>query len=173
MKQKLAVARALLHAPSLVFLDEPTAGLDPVAAAALRDDLAALASREGTTVFLTTHNLTEAERLCHTVAVIRAGKIVALGRPDELRASAGAPQLEVRGRGLDERAAEALRGRPEVAGVRAGPGFILLDLRSADVDPAPLVRLLVEAGASVEEVRRQVATLEEVFLDLVVERNDR
>ena len=62
MKQKLAVARALLHRPALLFLDEPTAGLDPVAAAALRDELGTLVSREGVTVFLTTHNLAEAER---------------------------------------------------------------------------------------------------------------
>ena len=68
MKQKLAVARALLHRPRLVFLDEPTAGLDPVASASLRDDLGRLVAREGATVFLTTHNLTEAERVCARVA---------------------------------------------------------------------------------------------------------
>jgi len=79
MKQKLALARALLHRPSLIFLDEPTAGLDPIAAAAVREDLAALAAREGVTVFLTTHNLSEAEKLCHQVGVIRQGKLLAVG----------------------------------------------------------------------------------------------
>ncbi len=74
MKQKLAVARALLHHPPLVFLDEPTAGFDPIAAAALREDLASLVAREGVTVFLNTHNLTEAEKLCARVGVIRRGK---------------------------------------------------------------------------------------------------
>jgi ABC-2 type transport system ATP-binding protein len=64
MKQKLAVARAMLHRPPLIFLDEPTAGLDPAAAAGLRDDLARLVDQEGTTVFLTTHNLAEAEKVC-------------------------------------------------------------------------------------------------------------
>jgi ABC-2 type transport system ATP-binding protein len=64
MKQKLAIARALLHRPELVFLDEPTAGLDPIAAVALRDHLSRLSASEGVTVFLTTHNLAEAERLC-------------------------------------------------------------------------------------------------------------
>src|SRR5690349_5023414 len=63
MKQKLAIARAMLHRPALIFLDEPTAGLDPLAAVALREDLAALAGREGVTIFLTTHNLAEAEKL--------------------------------------------------------------------------------------------------------------
>src|SRR5207245_8426176 len=94
MKQKLAVARALLHRPPLIFLDEPTAGLDPVAAAALRDDLAALAAREGTTVFITTHNLAEAEKLCARVAVIRRGRLLDVGHPDELRARAGGPRAE-------------------------------------------------------------------------------
>ena len=73
MKQKLAMARTLVHRPPLVFLDEPTAGLDVVAATALRDDLADLVSKEGVTVFLTTHNMVEAERLCSLVAVIREG----------------------------------------------------------------------------------------------------
>jgi ABC-2 type transport system ATP-binding protein len=91
MKQKLAVARALLHRPDLIFLDEPTSGLDPVAAVALRKDLAALARVEGVTVFLTTHTLAEAEKLCQQVAVIRDGKLMAVGSLDQLRAQAGGP----------------------------------------------------------------------------------
>ncbi len=97
MKQKLAVARALLHHPSLVFLDEPTAGFDPIAAASLRDDLASLVAREGVTVFLNTHNLTEAEKLCAQVGVIRQGKLVTVGAPDALRARTGGPQAEIVG----------------------------------------------------------------------------
>lgn len=84
MKQKLAIARALLHRPSLLFLDEPTAGLDPLAAAALRKDLSSLVAAEGVTVFLTTHNLTEAERLCTLVGVIRGGRLLALAPPARL-----------------------------------------------------------------------------------------
>ncbi|MBC7260991.1 MAG: ABC transporter ATP-binding protein, partial [Chloroflexi bacterium] len=86
MKQKVAIARALLHRPSLVFLDEPSAGLDPVAAVALREDIQNLARREGTTVFLTTHNLAEAEKICDLVGVIRQGQLIAVGTPEELRA---------------------------------------------------------------------------------------
>src|SRR6266852_6831817 len=89
MKQKLAVARVLFHHPPLVFLDEPTAGFDPVAAAALRNDLASLVAREAVTVFLNTHNLSEAEKLWSQVAVIRQGKLVTVGAPDELRARTG------------------------------------------------------------------------------------
>jgi ABC-2 type transport system ATP-binding protein len=89
MKQQLAIARALLHRPALVFLDEPTAGLDPVAAAALREQLARLCRSEGVTVVLTTHNLTDAERLCSLVGVMRAGKLKALAAPAELARPAG------------------------------------------------------------------------------------
>jgi len=85
MKQKLAVARALLHHPSLIFLDEPTAGLDPVAASAFRQDLVRLAQHDGVTVFLTTHNLAEAEKLCGQVAVVHQGRLLAVGRPDDVR----------------------------------------------------------------------------------------
>ena len=100
MKQKLAVARAVLPRPPLVFLDEPTAGLDPVASASLREDLARLASDGNTTIFLTTHNLGEAERLCSVVGVIRQGKLVAFGPPSALRASHGESVIRLSGRGL-------------------------------------------------------------------------
>jgi ABC-2 type transport system ATP-binding protein len=114
MKQKLAVARALFHHPPLVFLDEPTAGFDPLAAAALHNDLVSLVAREGVTVFLTTHNLTEAEKLCAQVGVIRQGKLVTVGAPDELRARTGGPQAEIVGRGFTEQMLATLRERPEV-----------------------------------------------------------
>jgi ABC-2 type transport system ATP-binding protein len=81
MKQKLAVARTLMHHPELVFLDEPTAGLDPVASAALREDLAMLAEQEGVTIFLTTHNLAEADKLCNQVAVINHGQLAGPRQP--------------------------------------------------------------------------------------------
>ncbi len=81
MRRKLAVARSLLHRPPLIFLDEPTAGLDPMAAAALRDDLLSLAGSEGVTIFLTTHNLAEAEKLCSQVGVIRAGRLLGVMLP--------------------------------------------------------------------------------------------
>lgn len=94
MKQQLAVARALLPHPPLVFLDEPTAGFDPIAAAALRKDLASLVAHAGVTVFLTTHHLAEVEKLCAQVAVIRQGHLLAVGAPEELRARVGGTSLE-------------------------------------------------------------------------------
>jgi ABC-2 type transport system ATP-binding protein len=168
MKQKLAVARALLHHPPLIFLDEPTAGFDPIAAAALRDDLARLVAREGVTVFLNTHNLTEAERLCAQVGVIRQGKLVTVGSPDELRARVGGPQAEIVGHGFTEQMLATLRERPEVARAELQNSHLLLELRG-ESEMSPLVSLLVQAGAEVEEVRRGKASLEDVFLTLMEE----
>ncbi|MHB1007560.1 MAG: ABC transporter ATP-binding protein [Chloroflexota bacterium] len=168
MKQKLAVARVLLHRPELIFLDEPTAGLDPVAAAALRDDLATLVAHEGVTVFLTTHNLAEAERLCNQVGVIRQGKLLAVGHPDTIRATTGAPRVEILGRGFDEPVLAELRARPEVASVAVQNGRLTVDL-TGEVDVAPLVSLVVSAGGQVEEVRKGKASLEEAFLTMMEE----
>ena len=168
MKQKLALARTLLHRPALIFLDEPTAGLDVQSAVEVRNDLAALAAREGVTVFLTTHNMTEAEKLCSQVAVIRDGGLVALGHPDELRARAGGPRVQVFGRGFGQEALALLRARPEVAAAQTRNGQLTIDLLQ-EAATAPLVSLLVQAGAEVEEVRRGKASLEEVFLTLMGE----
>jgi len=168
MKQKLAIARALLHRPPLFFLDEPTAGLDPIAAAALREDLATLAAREGVTVFLTTHNLAEAEKLCQRVGVIRKGQLLAVDSPDELRAKQGKPRVEILGRGFSETVMASLQARPEVVKVEQRHNRLLIDLRGA-VATAPLVSLMVSTGAQVEEVRRGNASLEEVFLTLMEE----
>ena len=168
MKQKLAVARALLHRPQLLFLDEPTAGLDAVSAAALRDDLQALVRQDGLTVFLTTHNLNEAEKLCAEVAVIRAGALLAVGKPDVLRARTGGPRVEFVGRNFTEALIESLRQRAEVASVTPRDGRLSVELRG-EAEVAPLLALLVSGGAAVEEVQRGKATLEEAFLELLEE----
>ena len=168
MKQKLAVARATFHRPKLIFLDEPSAGLDPVAAVALRDDLARLAEREGATVFLTTHNLVEAEKLCSQVAVIREGKLLAVGHPDELRARGGGPHVDIIGRGFDIALLNRLRARPEVAAAEINNGRLTLTLRDG-AQTAPIISQLVSEGAQVEEVRRGQASLEDVFLTLMDE----
>lgn len=168
MKQKLAVARTLLHQPPLIFLDEPTAGLDPVAAAALREDLAGLVAKEGATVFLTTHNLAEAEKLCTQVGVIRQGKLLAVGSPDELRARTGGPRAEIVGHGFSEAILAQLRARPEIASAELQNSHLSIELRG-DAELAAIVSLLVSAGAQVEEVRRGKASLEEVFLTLMEE----
>ncbi len=169
MKQKLAVARALLPRPALVFLDEPTAGLDPLASASLREVLADLAAREGVTVFLTTHNLAEAEKLCARVAVIRSGRLVAVGPPDELRARREGARVEVRGRGFEEAVLAEVARLPEVAGAEVVGDVLQVDLVEAGARFAPVVRALVGLGVEVEEVCRVHASLEEVFVSLMEE----
>ncbi len=168
MKQKLAVARALLHHPSLVFLDEPTAGFDPVAVASLHEDLARLVVREGSTVFLNTHNLTEAEKLCARVAVIRQGKLLAVGAPDELRARTGGQEAEIVGRGFTKQMLVTLRARPEVAHADLHHDHLRVELHG-ESEVGPLVSFLVQAGTDVLEVRRGKASLEDVFLTLMEE----
>ena len=168
MRQKLGIARALYHRPQLLFLDEPTAGLDVMAANDLREQLADLATHEGVTIFLTTHNMAEAERLCRQVAVIRQGKLVAVGHPDELRRQTGGPRVEVYGRGFSEEVVSLARTQPEVVSVQARNGRLILDLQ-ADAEVSPLVNMLVGAGVEVEEVRRGKASLEDVFLTLMEE----
>lgn len=166
MKQKLAVARAVLHRPDIVFLDEPTSGLDPVSTVGLREDLSALAAQEGVTVFLTTHNLAEAERLCSQVGVIRAGRLMALGSPETLRARRDTGRVEITTAGLRDDVLDLLRAHPEVTSATAADGRLTLSLVPG-ASAAPFVALLVQNGVGVEEVRKARATLEDAFLDLM------
>ena len=167
MKQKLAVARAVYHRPPLVFLDEPTAGLDPVASAALRDDLAGLAGRHGVTIFLTTHNLSEAERLCALVGVIRKGRLAGLGPPGAL-GHANGNTLVVTGQGFTESAVAAVATLPGVLGASVVDGRLTVTL-TREASNAPIVAALVQQGVAIEEVRRARQSLEDVFLELVSE----
>ena len=168
MKQKLAVARTMLHRPVLIFLDEPTAGLDPIAANDLREELMTLVHREGVTVFLTTHNLTEAERLCSRVAVIRQGRLLAHGHPDELRARAGGQKVEIVGRGFSDQIVATLRNRPEIRSAAIQNSRLLIELQDHS-GVSPLIPVLLGAGVEIEEIRKGRATLEDVFLTLVEE----
>jgi ABC-2 type transport system ATP-binding protein len=166
MKQKLAVARAVLHRPPLVFLDEPTAGLDPLASATLRDDIERLARDEGVTVFLTTHNLLEAERLCASVGVIRRGTLLAVGSPGELRTRRGANVIRVEARTWPTTVRDALGSHPSVRGVDEESGALRVSLHDTAATP-DLVRWLVAQGLDVEAVTPERASFERVFLDLV------
>ena len=172
MKQKLAIARTLLNRPELVFLDEPTSGLDPVAAAHLHDQLLALAARAGMTVFLTTHRISEAERLCAMISVIRAGRMLATGPTSELRTLGGVPILEISGDGFSEEIISLLTRRREVAAIQVQPHRLVVELRDAGAHTSPLISLLVESGADIEEVRRANASLESVFMNMVEEETN-
>ncbi|MDX1579307.1 MAG: ABC transporter ATP-binding protein [Gemmatimonadota bacterium] len=165
MRQRLAIARALIHRPSLIFLDEPTAGLDPVSAAEVRDDLLRLAVRSRVTVFLTTHNLAEAERLCDRVAVVRRGRLLSVGAPAEIGTRNTLPRVRVRGRGLTPNVLSLLVERAEVAAVEDEAGGAVVSL--ADEGGVPrLVTFLVRLGVELEEVTPIGNTLEDGILSL-------
>ena len=166
MKQQLAIARAMLHRPELLFLDEPTAGLDALATVALRETVAALVRREGVTVFLTTHMLTEAERICQQVGIIRQGKLIVSGTPDELRARRPGHGIRVAGRGFTPELLEMVRRIPSVTSATVKDGQLFVDL----VDPAAtpdLVARLTAGGALIEELQKDRASLEQVFIELM------
>lgn len=166
MKQKLAIARTLLHRPALVFFDEPTAGLDPVAAASLREDITNLAAQDGVTIFLTTHNMAEAEKLCHQVGIIREGKLVAIGPLDQIRTQAGKQQVDIFGRGFTPQVLETLRKHPGILNLEQRNQHVTIQL-DASMQIAPMVNLLVSGGVEIDEVRKSRASLEETFLELV------
>jgi len=168
MKQKLAVARTILHNPQLVFFDEPTSGLDPVAAATLRNYIVQLVSQNGTTVFLTTHNLNEAEKLCDRVAVINKGKLVTIGHPDELRANTSKSRVRIIGNGFNEKILSLLRSRTEITDVQLLDGQLHIDLQE-NMKISPLISMLISKGVEIEEVRKEKASLEEAFLKLMEE----
>jgi len=169
MKQQLAVARALLHHPQVVFLDEPVAGLDPIAASRLNNDLASLVKHEGVTVFLNTHNMADAQKLADQVGVIRQGKLLALGNPDELRLKQGGPQADIYGHGFTMQMVGALKQQAGVVYAEQSNSHLTITLRDGS-DVGPLVNLIVQQGGVVEEVRRGNADLKDVFLALMEEQ---
>jgi ABC-2 type transport system ATP-binding protein len=170
MKQKLALARTFLHKPRLILLDEPTAGLDVQSAVAIRENLQMLADNEDVTIFITTHNMEEAEKLCDRVAVIQSGKVVAQGKPEELRTKMGSNRIEIIGRGFTSQILDLVKKNIHVAGLGLLNGHLAIDLADG-IDPSEIVGLLVTNGAQIEEVRRTKASLEEVFLKLTGEEN--
>lgn len=171
MKQKLAVSRALIHRPKVIFLDEPTAGLDPIASAAFREDLLNLVHNTGVTVFLTTHNLSEAEKVCQQVGVIRSGKLLMVGSPDKLRLEKGSAFIEVVGSGFSDAVIHALNQLRGVESVSRIDQHIRINVTEG-VDTGFLVPFLVQQGVNIEEVRKGQASLEDVFLTMMEEGND-
>ncbi|MBN1284627.1 MAG: ABC transporter ATP-binding protein [Anaerolineae bacterium] len=167
MKQRLALARALLHRPQLLFLDEPTAGLDPVAARQVHDLIHHTSREEGNTVFLCTHNLTEAQRLCDRVAVMEHGHMVAVGATGELARQIGLPvrfEIEV---AADQvaLALDTLRGMKGVA--RFDQETHTIRVTGADRELIPgLLAAMVGAGVRVYRVAPQEASLEDVYFSL-------
>jgi len=165
MKQRLALARTLLHDPPLIFLDEPTAGLDPVAARDVQDLITRLSERREHTIFLCTHNLTEAQKLCHRVGIMEQGRLVAVGTPEELaRDLWQGVRLEVELDGCDPDAVSLPANARDVSwDVAARSLSLWIPQRGAIPD---LVASLVGAGCRVYRVAPQEPTLEDVYFAL-------
>jgi len=165
MKRRLDLALALLHGPRILFLDEPTTGLDVQSRTALWDEVARLAREEGTTVFLTTQYLEEADVLADRVGIIDRGVIVAEGTPSALKAQVSQPSVEVIPRDPEDCAAagEALEPFGERVGERA-PGSIVVRLRSGAEQLAAIVRALDVAEVAVAHLALHEPTLDDVFL---------
>jgi ABC-2 type transport system ATP-binding protein len=167
MKQRLALARALLHEPEVIFLDEPTAALDPEAAREVRQLVKKL-SGEGRTIFLSTHNLTEAEQLCSRIAVVQT-HLLALDTPAELRKRLFRRQVVIQLEGLPESVIELVRGLPIVREVETSENTLVVELNEPEKTRPELVRHIVEAGGRILSVSEQQHSLEEVYLNLVRE----
>ena len=165
MRQKLAIARAMLHEPKVLFLDEPTAGLDPEMARLVREFIGELKDK-GRTIFLCTHNLNEADRLCDRIAVVNT-RLLALDTPEALRAklydrvvvihlSAASPEYE-----------KVVREQPFVRSVELKDNKLVVGLDDPERNNPELIRALVDAGADIQFVGELRRSLEEIYLRLV------
>jgi ABC-2 type transport system ATP-binding protein len=168
LRQRVALARALLSDPEILFLDEPTAGLDPVAARDVHELIAAL-SRSGVTIFLTTHRLAEAERLCDRVAILNT-TLRTIGRPAELRDQLFARTLTVRTLTPLGEPGRVFGGLPAVDGWHQdSPVAYVLRISDAAVAAPAVTRALVKAGADVLSIGESYHSLEDVYLELIEE----
>jgi ABC-2 type transport system ATP-binding protein len=165
MKQKIAIARALVHDPEILFLDEPTSGLDPRAAKTVRDFLSEL-RQEGRTVFLNTHNLDEAERLCDRIAVVNT-RLVAVGAPNELKRRFWGRTTIVQMKKLIPRVVSAVEALPIAKNVRTEDGKLLVDLKDPEEENPELIKAIVNSGGEIQYISELERTLEDVYLKLI------
>jgi ABC-2 type transport system ATP-binding protein len=165
MLQRLGLAQALMHRPSLLILDEPTDGVDPVGRRQIRDILSEL-RRQGTTIFLNSHLLGEAELFCDQVAIISRGKVALAGSLAELTAGSG---YRLTAAGVPEAARESL----QQTAIRIAANNGVVDFQFADRETANrAIDVLRDAGSEIESVTHVRSTLEEVFVRTVEERKE-
>ena len=173
MRQKIAIARALLHEPEVIYLDEPTSGLDPSAAKTVRDFIATLRAL-GRSIVVCTHNLDEAERLCDRIGIMR-GTLLRVDTPAGLRRQGRAATVRVELNGA--RGPESFIGRladlEYVNGVQAKENTLVVELADPPHETPDLVAVLVGAGARITSVVEDAQTLEEAYLALVGEVGER
>jgi ABC-2 type transport system ATP-binding protein len=171
MKQKLAIARTMLHEPRMIFLDEPTAGMDVGTAAALREDFVRLAREHQVTIFLTTHNLYEAEHICTHIGVLHNGVLAASATPEELRLMNETHRYHVVADNFSETVQQALLQSELVRQILPENNHVVVDMEPA-AKGADLVSFLVQQGVAIEEVYKDKRSLEQAFLSLVEVNHD-
>jgi ABC-2 type transport system ATP-binding protein len=176
MRQKIAIARALLHEPEVIYLDEPTSGLDPAAAKTVRDFVATLRGL-GRSIVVCTHNLDEAERLCDRIGIMR-GTLLRVDTPAGLRRHGrnATVRVELNGAHPAESFVDMMASLAYVHGAQARDRALVVELADPARETPDLVAALVGAGARITGVREEAPTLEEVYLELVGEagvRDDR
>jgi len=166
MKQKLALARALVHEPKLLFMDEPTANLDPESAKTVRDFILEI-KKQGRTIFLNTHNLDEAQRVCDRIGIIKT-KLLTIGTPEQLRESLSRPKTEIRLVQASEAIVDSLRklirNKIEISGNK-----LIIDVTDPDKENPSIIAAITSIGGQVREVTLLVPTLEDVYLQIVKE----
>jgi ABC-2 type transport system ATP-binding protein len=166
-KQKIAIARALIHDPQVLFLDEPTANLDPEAAKTVRDFILEL-KKEKRTIFLNTHNLDEAERLCDRIAILKS-KLIAVDSPKNLERSLYNRKTIVHLESVTGAVTAAVKNLGAVKNMRVTDNKLILDIDDPEKDNPAVVRAIVGAGGSIQYVTELRSTLEDVYLKLIRE----
>ena len=171
MRQKLAIARALLHEPPMLFLDEPTSGLDPEAAKLVRDFIEELKS-EGRTIFLCTHNLDEADRLCERIAIFKT-RLITVDTPANLRQRLYGRKVVFHLAEVKPEWEAALRQHSFVRQVESLENRLVISLDNPDEQNPVLIRSLVDLGAQIRFVGELRHSLEDVYLNLIHETEAR
>ncbi len=166
MKQKLAIARALIHDPQVLFMDEPTVNLDPESAKTVRDFILEL-KKEKKTVFLNTHNLDEAQRICDRIAILNT-KLMAIGTAEELERSVRGRQTVVQLSQVNDAVMRAVGGISTGKVTKDG-NSITVDVMNPEKENPEIVRAIVGAGGDVQSVSISTSTLEDAYLKLVNE----
>ncbi len=164
MKRRLDLATALVHNPKVLFLDEPTTGLDPVSRARVWEEVRRVNADLGVTIFLTTHYLEEADSLAHRVGIINLGKLVAEGTPAELKRSIGADIIVATIEGDADAAAQALDPVEQVEQVDVYENIISIGVTNGVAAMSDVTLALSQSGARVKEVTLRTPTLDDVFL---------
>jgi ABC-2 type transport system ATP-binding protein len=162
-KRRLDIGLGLVHDPQLLFLDEPTTGLDPQSRARVWDEVRRMHDR-GTTVFLTTHYLDEADALCDRIAIIDYGKIVAEGTPEELKRAVAGDVVTLTVAGDQQRALDLLKDQPFVREARLDEASVLLYVDQGEVSMPAILRLLDSAGLTLQTIGLHRPSLDDVFL---------